>query len=184
MLIEVGKTYVNRVGNICKVVSRTDHPSMQMGSDTFYSYFPLEDGKENRERAFQIDRFGSNLVESDSYDLISEYKMSELQWAWCSPDKNGLWAYGGDRDKTTPVLSGIDVVKDYSKTRARLNVWRCYLGPIPQISQPKKPVKQTLWMVKRYANLLWEELWLPDEELPKYKSFHDIGHKTTTTREV
>ena len=183
MLIEVGKTYVNRVGNICKVVSRTD-PSIQRGSDTFYSYFPLEDGKENRERAFQIDRFGSNLVESDSYDLISEYKMPELQWAWCSPDKNGLWAYGGDRDKTTPVLSGIDVVKDYSKTRARLNVWRCYLGPIPQISQPKKPVKQTLWMVKRYANLLWEELWLPDEELPKYKSFHDIGHKTTTTREV
>jgi hypothetical protein len=189
MLVEVGKTYVNRAGNICKVLSRTDPfsqaiPAIHVGFDTYYSYFPLEDGREKRETSYQVDRFGSHLGESDSHDLISEYKMPDLQWAWCQPDKNGLWAYGGDRDNTTPVLSGIDTVLDYSPTRARLNVWRCYLGPIPQIAQPKKLVKQTLWMVKYYTTGTWEELWLPDGGVPKFKSFHDIGHKTCTTRTV
>lgn len=183
MLIEVGKTYINRAGSVCKVLSRTD-PSLHVGADTYFSYFPLIDGREKRETSYQVDRFGSHLGEGDSHDLISEYKMPDFEWVWSQPDKNGLWAYGGDREKTPPALSGIDVVWDYAPTRARLNCWRCYLGPIPQISQPKKLVKQTLWMVKRYANLLWEELWLPDGEVPKFASFHDIGHQTTTTREV
>jgi hypothetical protein len=50
MLVEVGKTYVNRAGDICKVLSRTDPPSL-VGWDGFYSYFPIENGKENMEQS-------------------------------------------------------------------------------------------------------------------------------------
>lgn len=180
MLVEVGKTYMNRAGSICKVLSRTD-PSLHIGSDTYYSYFPLEDGREKREKSFQVDRFGSNLGESDSYDLISEYKMPDLQWEWCAPDKVGLWAFGGSIKGAFPVLCTVSVVPHISYV---MDSWRCYLGPIPQISQPKKLVKQTLWMVKYHADLIWKELWLPDEEVPKTISYQDVVHKTCTTRTV
>lgn len=184
MLIEVGKTYINRAGSICKVLSRTD-PSLQIGSDSYFSYFPLEDGREAREQSFQVDKYGSHLSEDNQMDLIMEYKMPDLQWVWCRPDKDGLWSYGGDREKTSPVFTGVDIVRDCTTTtKPRLNCWRCYLGPIPQISQPKKLVKQTLWMIKYYTKGVWEELWLPDEETPRFQSFHDVGHKTTTTRHV
>ena len=175
MLIEVGKTYINRAGSICRVVS------YDRSFDSYYCYFPLEDGKENREKSFQVDGYGSNLMQDDSKDLISEYKMPDLQWVWCQPDKIGLWAFGGKHIEERPSIVSVSTFIFMPPT---YDAWRCYLGPIPQISQPKKLVKQTLWMVKRYANLLWEELWLPDEEMPKFASFHDIGHKTTTTREV
>jgi hypothetical protein len=188
MIVEVGKTYINRAGSICKVVGRTDLPLRQ---DSFYSYFPLKDGKENREQSFYVDRFGTNhansLGEDPRYDLIEEYKMPELQWVWGVPDKIGLWACGGHNQIETPSLTkcavNLHIIYSFSGVHYH-TAWRCYLGPIPQIAQPKKRVKQTLWMVKRHANLLWEELWLPDEETPQFKSFHDVGHKTTTTREV
>lgn len=186
MLIEVGKTYINRAGSVCKVLSRTN-PSWQVGVDTYYSYFPLENGREVREQAFHVDRFGSHIEHCASKDLIMEYKIPELQWAWCAPDKIGLWACGGHTITEPPSLKSggvnLHIIHSFSGVHYHM-AWRCYLGPIPQISQPKKLVKQTLWMVKRYANLLWEELWLPDGEVPKFASFHDIGHQTTTTREV
>jgi len=191
MIIEVGKTYINRAGSLCKVLSRTD-PSVSNGFVAYYSYFPLENGREVREQAFHVDKYGSYIWVSNSlvdnlgidHDLVEEYKIPELQWAWCQPNKNGLWAYGGDRDKTPPLLSGIDIVWDYAPTRARINCWRCYVGPIPQISQPKKLVKQTLWLVKYHADLIWKEIWLPDEEVPKTISYQDVVHKTCTTRTV
>lgn len=180
MLVEVGKTYINRAGHICKVVCRTDS-SVTFGTDSYYSYFPLEDGKENREKSFQVDRYGSYLGELDSHDLVVEYKLPDFKWEWCAPDKIGLWAFGGSVKGAFPVLCTVSVVPHISYV---MDSWRCYLGPLPQIAQPKKVVKQTLWMVKYYATGTWQELWLPDEEVPKFKSFHDIGHKTTTTREV
>ena len=186
MIIEVGKIYVNRAGDLCKVVSSTytdGRLCVSIGMDTYYSYFLLENGRENREVSFLADRNGSHLGECCGKDLISEYKMPNYEWAWCKPDKNGIWAYGGDRQKASPELSGFDIVEDYS-TRERLDCWRCYLGPIPQVAQPKKLVKQTLWMVKYYSKGMWEELWLPTEETPKFTSFHDIGHQTTTTRHI
>jgi hypothetical protein len=179
MIVEVGKTYVNRAGSICKVLSRTDHPSV----NDYYSYFPLENGREVREQAFHVDRFGSHLEHCASKDLIMEYKMPDLQWVWGTPDKVGIWAYGGNTKHKTPEVVTVDLIENM-KGAFYMTCWRCYLGPIPQITQPKKLVKQTLWMVKRYANLLWEELWLPDEEVPKTISYQDVVHKTTTTRTV
>ena len=181
MIIEVGKTYVNRAGSLCKVLSRTD-PSWQVGVDTYYSYFPLENGREVREQAFHVDRFGSHLEHCASKDLIMEYKIPELQWVWGVPDKVGIWAYGGNAKDKTPEVLTVDLIENVKG--ACLYCWRCYLGPIPQISQPKKLVKQTLWMVKYNNCMIWKELWLPDEETPKFRSFHDVGHKTTTTRTV
>lgn len=180
MIIETGKTYLDRTGSICKVVCHT-LSSIVFGNDEYFTYFPIENGKENRERAFRVDRYGSHLGESDSYDLISEYQIPDLKWEWCAPDKVGLWAFGGSVKAAFPVLCTVSVVPHVSYV---MDSWRCYLGPLPQIAQPKKVVKQTLWMVKRYANLLWEELWLPDGEVPNFKSFHDVGHKTCTTRTV
>lgn len=180
MLIETGKTYLNRAGSICKVVRHT-RGSIVFGNDEHFTYFPIENGKENRERAFQVDRYGSHSGAENIYDLVLEYKMPDLQWVWCSPDKVGLWAFGGSVKGAFPVLCTIGVVPSLSY---EIDSWRCYLGPLPQIAQPKKVVKQTLWMVKYYTKGVWEEVWLPDEETPKFKSFHDTGHKTTTTREV
>jgi hypothetical protein len=186
MLVELGKTYLNRAGSICKVVAHTAQ-SITFGNDEFFAYFPIEGGKENRERAFPVDRFGSHLGESDSHDLISEYEMPDLHWVWGVPDKVGLWACGGHNQIETPSLTkcvvNLHIVYSFSDVHYHM-AWRCYLGPIPQIAQPKKLVKQTLWMVKYYTTGTWEELWLPDEETPRFKSFHDVGHKTTTTRYV
>ena len=89
MLVEVGKTYVNQAGSICKVVSRTDPPSC-IGWGTFYSYFPLEDGKENREEAFHVDKYGSYLGELNGHDLVVEYKFPDFKWVWGPPDKSGI----------------------------------------------------------------------------------------------
>lgn len=186
MLIEVGKTYINRDGYVCKVVCRTDEP-LCIGVCSYYSYFPLENGRENRETAFRVDMYGSHLGEGIGGDLIGEYRLPDLEWAWCKPDKIGLWACGG-YEKTVPAslkTSGVKVIIVDHFFGVEYHVaWRCYLGPIPQISQPKKLVKQTLWMVKYYTTGVWQELWLPDGEVPKYRDFQDIGHKTTTTREA
>jgi hypothetical protein len=182
MLIEVGKTYVNQAGNMCKVVCRIDR-SEHVGVTPYFSYFPLEDGKENREHSYHVDKYGSYLGGLDSHDLVVEYKMPDLKWEWSLVNKDGLWAYGGDREQIPPVFCSIDMISDYT-SRSRGKVWRCYLGPLPQIAQPKKLVKQTLWMVKCFNRLLWEELWLPDEETPKLWCLHDIAHKTCTTRTV
>lgn len=112
---------------------------------------------------------------------------TDYKWVWGIPDKVGLWACGGTKNTAPESLKSdavsVHMIHTFSGVHYFM-AWRCYLGPIPEISQPKKPVKQTLWMVKRYANLLWEELWLPDGEVPNFKSFHDVGHKTCTTRTV
>lgn len=184
MIVELGKTYLDRTGSICKVVAHTA-PSIIRGTDEFFTYFPVEGGKENRERAFQVDKYGSHLGEDHIYDLVIEYTMPDsqcdLQWVWGPPDKIGLWAFGGCNKEVAPVLKEIVVMMVQSST---LMAWRCYLGPIPRISQPKKLVKQTLWMVKYNNCMTWEELWLTGEDTPKFRSFHDVGHKTTTTRYV
>jgi hypothetical protein len=104
-----------------------------------------------------------------------------LVWEWRAPDKVGLWAFGGNFKCVCPVLCSVNIIPQIS---SMMDSWRCYLGPIPEIAQPKKPVKQTLWMVKCFNRLLWEELWLPDEEVPKLWCLHDIAHKTCTTRTV
>lgn len=187
MLVEVGKTYLDRTGSICKVVCHT-RGSIVYGTDEYFTYFPIEGGKENRERAFQVDRYGShsgaeNILESQrkTYDLVMEYKMPELEWVWGTPDKVGIWAYGGNTKDKTPEVLTVDLIENVKG--ACLHCWRCYLGPTPQIAQPKKPVKQTLWMVK-YHGGSWEQLWLPDEEVSKFASYQDECHKTCTTRTV
>ena len=182
MLIEVGKTYVNQAGNICKVVCRIDR-SEHVGVTPYFSYFPLEDGKENREHSYHVDKYGSYLGGLDSHDLVVEYKMPDLKWEWKTPDKEGIWAYGGTFTEQAPKAMSVDLIENV-KSAFYLKCWRCYLGPVPEISQPKKLVKQTLWMVKCFNRLLWEELWLPDEETPKLWCLHDIAHKTCTTRTV
>ena len=186
MLIEVGKTYLDRTGSICKVVSYT-RGYIVYGTDEYFTYFPIEDGKENRERAFQVDRYGSHSGAENIYDLVMEYKMPDLQWVWCSPDKVGLWACGGHTSTEPPSLKSggvnVHIIHSFSGVHYHM-AWRCYLGPIPQISQPKKLVKQTLWLVKYHADLIWKEIWLPDEEVPKTISCQDVVHKTCTTRTV
>ncbi len=184
MLVEVGKTYVNRAGYICKVLSRTDE------FYSFFSYFPLKDGKENREKAFHIDKYGFSIHrnsdgEPDSHDLIKEYKMPDYKWIWCTPDKVGLWICDEGDKNTTPTVEGATIYIIPSLGGGHyLQAWRCYLGPIPQIAQPKKPVKQTLWMVKYLGMGAWQELWLSDEEAPKNRDYQDVVHKTCTTRTV
>jgi hypothetical protein len=182
MIIEVGKTYLNQAGSVCRVASRTDPPSLA-GLGTFYSYFPLEDGKENREKSFNVDKYGSYLGELYGHDLVVEYKFPDLKWVWGPPDKPGIWAYGGTVIEKVGKILSVDLIESL-KSCSLIHCWRCYLGPVPEIAQPKKPVKQTLWMVKCFNRLLWEELWLPDEETPKLWCLHDIAHKTCTTRTV
>ena len=109
---------------------------------------------------------------------------TNLVWEWKVPDKIGLWICDEGNKNTTPTVEGANIHTIHSIVGWNyLQAWRCYLGPIPQIAQPKKTVKQTLWMVK-YHGGSWEQLWLPDEEVPKFWSYQDEGHKTCTTRTV
>ena len=193
MIIELGKTYQSNDGKFWRIIQEDILPRHQ--DTTEFKFVGANDGcKYVRFNATGDSNLDIKLIfkSNDAQELwggcVGAWSGNftkipdTLVWEWCAPDKVGLWAFGGSVKGAFPVLCTVNVVPHISYVM--MDSWRCYLGPIPEIAQPKKPVKQTLWMVKRYANLLWEELWLPDEELPKYKSFHDVGHKTTTTREV
>lgn len=184
MIIELGKTYLDRTGSICKVVEHTIE-SITRGTDEFFTYFPIENGKENRSRAFHVNKYGFHLGDGHIYDLVIEYKKPDPNpntWIWGAPDKNGLWAYGGDREKISPVFSAVDIIFDHT-TRKSSNCWRCYLGPVPEIKKPL--VKEELWFCQFSPNGEWVKFWVPEG---KYHSeeFNNCPnkHKTTTTRYV
>lgn len=63
---------------------------------------------------------------------------SKLKWSWCSLDKPGIWAYGGN-NKNSPIKKEV-----FSVININLNnfAWRCYLGPIPEIEQVRYKYKK------------------------------------------
>ena len=182
MIIEVGKTYVNQAGSICRVVSRTDPPSL-VGWGTFYSYFPLEDDKENREKSFNVDKYGSYLGELYGHDLVVEYKFPDFKWVWGPPDKPGIWAYGGTVIEKVGKILSVDLIENL-KSCSFIHCWRCYIGPTPEIKKP--PVKETLWFFQQSEGQPWGFIWMKDgySEHTEYITSCANKHCTTTTRYV
>jgi hypothetical protein len=199
MIIEVGNTYQANDGKFWRIIQED---ILQRHQDaTEFKFVGANDG-------CKYVRFNANGDSCLDIKLISESNDAQelwggcvgawsgnftkipdtLVWEWKTPDKEGIWAlrrdaYGGTLTEQAPKAMSVQLIENV-KSCFYLKCWRCYLGPVPEISQPKKPVKQTLWMVKCFNRLLWEELWLPDEETPKLWCLHDIAHKTCTTRTV
>lgn len=194
MIIELGKTYQSNDGKFWRIIKED---ILQRHQDaTEFKFVGANDG-------CKYVRFNATGDSCLDIKLISESNDAQelwggcvgawsgnftkipdtLVWEWKTPDKKGIWAYGGTFTEQAPKVMSVDLVEN-AKSAFYLKCWRCYLGPVPEISQPKKPVKQTLWMVKCHNRKMWEELWLPDEEVPKLASRYDTCHKTCTTRTV
>jgi len=194
MIIELGKTYQSNDGKFWRIIQEDILPRHQ--DTTEFKFVGANDGcKYVRFNATGDSNLGIKLIfkSNDAQELwggcVGAWNGNftkipdTLVWEWKTPDKEGIWAYGGTFTEQAPKAMSVDLIENV-KNGFYLNCWRCYLGPVPEISQPKKPVKQTLWMVKCHNRKMWEELWLPDEEVPKLASRYDTCHKTCTTRTV
>lgn len=181
MIVEVGKRYRNRLGELCQV--NYINPNKAFGC----KYLILdEDGKLGFPiRSCWCSKEGKGWG-GPNVDLLCEelppVEPESKKWVWTSIDKLGIWALGGLVKERTPEFVNIESWHSFPLGYTG-PAWRCYLGPTPEIKHT--PIKEELWFCQFSPHGEWIQFWVPDG---KYYSeeFSNCPnkHKTTTTRYV
>jgi hypothetical protein len=143
MDIEVGKTYKANDGKFWRIMQEDIDPTVE------FKFVGANDGcKYVRFNSNGDSRLDIKLISesNDAQELwggldaawnrnFTKITTNNLVWEWCAPDKIGLWAFGGSVKGASPGLYNVSIVPNIS---CMMDSWRCYLGPVPEIAQPRE----------------------------------------------